>query len=130
MDFVRKTYVLFIYPGVFLNEGSIQEVNSRDVESLRVPKRAFGFKFFDILSAVVEYEGKEFNLESKQINVSPMHYYGGKLYTLSQLKSEFPNAKILIRNVELFKFWKTIHVRTSNWQPFNKTDIFIDINKK
>src|SRR3989338_11530510 len=99
MNHVRKTYIEFLYPS-FFSESSTQEVKSRDVSKVKVPKNAFGFKFFDILSVVVDADGKKVQLTSERINVSPMHYYGGKLYTVAEPEREVPNERALISNIE------------------------------
>ena len=126
MNHVRKTYIEFLYPGSFFSESSTQEVKTRDVSKVKVPKNAFGFKFFDILSVVVDTDGKKVKLTSERINVSPKHYYGGKLYTVAELKREFPNERILISNIEGNGYPKAIRCRTGNWQPFEKTDVFVE----
>ena len=126
MNHVRKTYIEFLYPGSFFNESSTQKVKTRDVSKVKVPKNAFGFKFFDILSVVVDTDGKKVQLTSEQTNVSPMYYYGGKLYTVAELKREFPNNYILVSNIEGNGYKKAILCRTGNWQPFRKTDIFVE----
>jgi hypothetical protein len=125
MNHVRKTYIEFLYLGSFFNESSTQEVKTRDVSKVKVPKNAFGFKFFDILSVVVDADGKKVQLTSERINVSPMHYYGGKLYTVAEIKREFPNEHTLIRNIE-GNYPKAIRCRTGNWQPFRKADVFVE----
>ena len=126
MNHVRKTYIEFLYPGSFFSESSTQEGTTRDVSKVKVPKNAFGFEFFDILSAVVDADGKKARITSKRINVSPMHYYGGKLYTVAELKRKFPNERILISNIEDNGHRKAIRCRTGNWQPFEKTDVFVE----
>ena len=126
MNYVRKTYIEFLYPGSFFRESSTQEVKTRDVSKVKVPKNAFGFKFFDILSVVVDADGKQVELTSERINVSPMHYYGGKVYTVAELKREFPNDRTFISNVEGNGYKKAIHCRTGNLRPFGETDIFVE----
>jgi uncharacterized protein (UPF0128 family) len=74
---------------------------------------------------VVDADGKQVELTSERLNLSPMHYYGGKLYTVAELKRDFPNNSTLISNVEGNGYAKAIKCRTGNWQPFDKTDIFI-----
>ena len=70
--------------------------------------------------------GKKVKLTSERINVSPMRYYGGKLYTVAELKREFPNERILISNIEGNGYDKAIRCRTGNWQPFEETDVFVE----
>ena len=125
MNYIRKPYVEFLYPGSFFSESSTSKVTSRDTSKLKVPKNAFGFKFFDILSVVVEADGKQIELTSERLNLSPMHYYGGKLYTVAELKRDFPNNSTLISNVEGNGYAKAIKCRTGNWQTFDETDIFV-----
>ncbi len=75
---------------------------------------------------VVDADGKKVQLMSERINVSPMHYYGGKLYTVEELKREFPDSHTLISNIEGNGYPKAIRCRTGNWQPFEKTDVFVE----
>lgn len=125
MNYVRKTYIEFLYPGAFFTESSTQEVKTRDVSRAKMPKNAYGFKFFDILSMAAKVDGKQVQLTSERINVSPMHYYGGKVYTVAELKREFPNKHVLIGNIEGNGYKKAILCRTGNWQVFDKTDVLI-----
>ena len=126
MNHVRKTYIKFLYQGSIYSESSTREVKSRDVSKVKVPKNAFGFEFFDILSVVVDADGKKIQLKSKRINASPMHYYGGKLYAVAELEREFPNERILISNIKASDNQKAIRCRTGNWWPFEKTDVFVE----
>lgn len=126
MDYTRKTYIEFLYPGPLVSESSTREVRTRDISNIEVPKNAFGFKFFDVLSAIVNANGNQVELTSKRINVSPMHYYGGKLYTVAELKIAFPNERILIGNIEGNGHKMAIQCRTGNWQSFNDGDIFVE----
>lgn len=126
MNYVRKTYVEFLYPGSFMSESSMREVKTRDVLKVEVPKNAFCFSFFDILSVIVEADGRKVQLTSERVNVSPKHYYGGKLYTVAELKCAFPSERILIRNIEGNGYKKAIKCRTGNWQPLKETDVFIE----
>lgn len=125
MNLVRKTYIEFYSPGAFLSESSTREVKTRDLSKIKMPKNAFGFRFFDILSASVKEGSQRVLVTSERINVSPMHYYGGKLYTVAELKRKYPNQHTLISNIESNGYKKAIQCRTGNWQPFNTTDIFI-----
>ncbi|MDD2786294.1 MAG: hypothetical protein PHS79_05425 [Patescibacteria group bacterium] len=125
MQYVRKTYVEFIHPGVVCNVVSKQEIETRDVSRLMVPENAFAFKFHDTISTTVMVDGVEVELTSKCINMSPLHYYGGKVFTLAQLRRKMPDEDILIRNVERSDSKKVILCRTGNWQPFSETDVFV-----
>lgn len=119
MDYTCKTYIEFLYPGAFISESSTCEVRTRDMSNIEVPKNSYGFRFFDVLSAIVNTNGNQVKLTSKRINVSPMYYYGGELYTVTELKLAFPNEHILIGNIEGNGHQRAIKCRTGNWQPFN-----------
>jgi len=125
MNYVRKTYIEFLYSGSFMSESSTQEINTRDVSKVKVPKDAFCFSFFDILSVVVETDRRKVQLTSERINVSPKHYYGGKLYTAAEFKRAFPSERILINNIKGNNYKKIIKCRTGNWQPFEETAVLI-----
>lgn len=127
MNHVRKTYIEFLCSGSTFGESSTQEVKTRDVSKVEIPENAFGFKFFDILSVVVDADGEKVQLTSGRINVSPMHYYGGKLYTAAELKREFPNEHTLISSIEGNSYQKMIQCRLGNWKPFQKTDVFVEV---
>ena len=121
MKLIRKKYVEFFCP---FHETSIRKIKTRKIST--IPKNAFGFIFFDIISVSVNINGKKTVLASRRIDVSPMHYYGGKLYTVTKLKREFPNEQALIGNVKNRKC-KAIKCRTGNWDLFKGTDILIKI---
>lgn len=125
MNYVLKTYVDFLYANPLLSKTSAKEVRTRDITKLKVPENAFAFRFFDIISLVVEVDGQKVELKSQQINVSPRHYYGGKIYTVAELKLEFPGDLILICNIERSGCKKAIKCRTGNWRPFEETDLFV-----
>lgn len=127
MEYSRQTYVRFLYPGIMLSEDSVHKVENRDVSKIRVPEDAFAFQFFDVLSTTVTVNSKNIALTSEEIDVSPRHYYGGKVYTIAELKRELPNEHTLINNVQNNHYKKVIKCRTGNWQPFEKTDIFVEI---
>jgi hypothetical protein len=126
MNYVRKTYIEFLYPGSFVAESSTKEVKTREVSKVKVPKSAFGFKFFDILSVVVDADSRKVQLTSERINMSPMHYYGGKLYTLAEVEREFPQNDTLVQNMKGNGWGKVIRCRTGNWQPFEDVDVFVE----
>jgi uncharacterized protein (UPF0128 family) len=121
MEYTRKTYVEFL----FANDSLTQEVKNRDVSKIKIPKNAFCFYFFDILSIIVSANGNEAKFTGKRVNVSPKYYYGGKLYTIDELKRDFPNKRIFIRSIENDGYKKVIKCRSGVWYPFKETDIFI-----
>ena len=48
--------------------------------------------------------------------------YFGKVYTLKEVKKQFPKLKTLIRNIEGNNYKKVIKTRCGNWQPFERGD--------
>lgn len=125
MKHVVDTYVEFFFPGSLFAESTTKKVKTRDVSKIKVPKNAFRFRFFDkhIYSETID----EIELKNEKVtNESPVYYYGGKVYTIAELKREFPNEKTLIGNIESYKCKKAICCRTGNWQPFGETDILIE----
>lgn len=119
----KKTYVEFFFRGVLFDETSVREVQSRDVEKLEVPKNAFGFQFFDVLTTT--QEGVE--LTSDRLNESPMHYYGGRIMTLEEVRAEMPDATTLISNMEGNGYDRVIRCTQGNFKPFEDGDIYVEI---
>lgn len=125
MTYLRKTYVEFLSPGLFHSETSRKEVKTRDIK-IEVPEDAIFFIFFDILSAVIEVDGEKVQFTSEPVNISPKHYYGGKIYAVDEIKRDFPNEQGLIRKIENEGRNKIIRCQTGDWQPFEETDILIE----
>lgn len=121
---VKKTYVEFSFCGVVVDNVSSLEVETRDVESLQVPDGAFGFQFFDLLSTMVGND----ELVSSRLNKSPMHYYGGRIMTIDEVRAEMPEEQILIFNMECNGYDRVIQCRYGNFKPFNAGDIYIKAN--
>jgi len=116
-----KHYVEYYYPGSFFSETSVKEIAQRDVSKIVIPDDAFGFKFFDRVHA--EIDGVE--LQSKRLNISQMHFYGGRIMSIEDVRRECPDDRILLANME-YSGWKNIIVcRTGNTQPFRDGDVFI-----
>lgn len=126
MNHICKTYIEFLYSDPFFSGSSVQEVKTRDPLQVKVPKNAFGFRFFDILFMVVDADSTQVQLTSEQINWSPTHYCGGKLYTVAELNRDFPNKRALISLIEQNDIPYAIHCHTGDWQLFRKTDVFIE----
>ena len=126
MDYVRRTYVEFVYPGIIVSETSVKEVESRDTSEVKVPDGAFGFRFFDVLIAKVECDGKTVELRSDRLNQSPMHYYGGRILTREEVEREVPDNRILLDNMDGNGWNRVIKTRMGNFQPFEESDAFVE----
>lgn len=110
-----KYYMETMYPGVFLGESSIVEVNDIHVENVKLPERAIGFRFFS--KTIAQLDGEE--LCSPPKNYSGW-YYKGEEFTLDRVKREKPNETILISNMEC-NHWDRI-VMFPNGQCYNLND--------
>jgi len=130
MNVERRKYVEFLYPGAFVNETSVEEVKDRDIDKLKIPDNAFGFRFFDVLENKTIVDDEFVKMTSDRINKSPMHYYGGQVYTKEDVIREVPNNEILLKNMESNDWDKIVKTRMGNFQPFEKTDIFIPCKTK
>jgi len=128
MEYTCKTYVEFLSSGTFFDESSVKEVRKRDVSKIKVPKGVLFFRFFDILSAVVYANDKKIRLRSGRTNVSPNYFYGGKIYTIQEIKRDFPKKTRLIREMRDERK-KAICCQTGEWVLANKTDIIIEGNR-
>ena len=115
-----KHYVEFCFAGTFFIERQIKEVDERNPNLITVPSDAFAYRFYDCTETVINGE----TLIGEKKNFSPFTYFG-KLYTLNEVKSEFPENKNLISNMEYNKIDKVVRTRKGNWQFLKKGDIVI-----
>ena len=100
MSVTKKTYVEFIVPGLLFPETEVVEVKSRDVQDLRIPERAYGFRFFDILITQVSNNGKKkVNAESNPVNYSRQYNIGTKIYSKKEMANETTREKGLSKDV-------------------------------
>lgn len=127
MGCVRKIYIEFVFSAPFFRNGGFTEpVRSRDTKDVRIPGDALGFKFFDVLEVTVEDDGKPVKLTSARINESPMHYYGGRVYTRAEVAREFPRNQMLLKRMKDSGWDAVIKTRTGDFRGFGKTDIFVE----
>ena len=122
----RKTFVEFYFPGLIFANNSIREVKDRNIKNLKVPKNAFGFRFFDIFQTTVLLDGKKHTLKSERLKISPMYYYGGRVMTLAEVKREMGNEKILIANMENNDIERVVKSNTGGYYPLRKGDKFVE----
>lgn len=109
-----KHYVRFILKGEIFNNYKTDEVESRDLNHIKIPDDAIAYFFFD--------RNFEDNEISDPINVSPIIYIGIK-YTLEEIKKDFPEEKILISNLEKNGCKTAVRTINGNWQFLRKKDI-------
>jgi len=122
---VCKTYVLFLYPEIILGKTLVVEVETREISKLKRPSGAYGFKFFDILSVVIYVDGKPMESKSEEINMSPNYYYRGNVYTVEEIRRNFPKKKTLIGYMVNNNVDRVINCDSGSWHPFEKADILI-----
>lgn len=114
-------YVEFFYPGIILAETEERRIDKRDPKLVTLPDGAFAYRFFDRTEVK---ENGELLVGSKK-NFSTYTFFG-KLYTLEEVKEQFPECETLIRNMECNGYTKVVKTRLDNWQPFHDGDIVIE----
>lgn len=109
-----KHFVEFQYPGSFFPETEVKEVANRNEEELEIPKRAFGYFFYD--QEIIETETDR--LVGKRQNISPRTLIG-EIKTLDQIRALEPKStySILVSNMECNGWNSVCLCRTGNYQP-------------
>lgn len=100
-------------------------VPATNIDELDIPDNAFAFIFFDVIEVKVKRNGEIIKLKSGHINVSPMHYYGGRIMTLKEVEAKMPHDKTLILNMKDNNWKRVIKCRTGNFLPFSDKDKYI-----
>lgn len=90
------TFVEYYMPDLLADDVQTKQVASRDLSQLDLPKGAYAFRFYDIVSD----ESQGTPLSSGRVNVSPMHYIGGRVLTLTDVQAEMPDAEWLINSIK------------------------------
>lgn len=111
---MKKHYVRFILKGNLFNNYRTEEIEARNLDHIRIPDDAFAYFFFDRI-----FEDQKI---SDPQNISPVIYIGIK-YSLEEIKKDFPDAKILISNLEKNGCTNAVRTTFGNWQFLRKKDI-------
>jgi hypothetical protein len=127
---VEAHFVTFFSPGTFVAEQTTKEIPSWDVDLAvamagdireRHNARAYGFQF-------TTRARKADELDSSEIDRSPMYYLGGKVETLDEIKDrDLESERILRSNMECNN-WDRVWTSTEGWrwtQPLRPNDIVI-----
>jgi hypothetical protein len=127
---MKKHFVTFYSPGTFVSEQTTEPISNWDVyEAVKMADKIterygatpYGFSFST-------RERTEKDLDSRETKTSHMHYLGGKILTLQQIKArKDPKDEILISNMETNNFDKIIE-NTNSWRitlPLNKEDVVL-----
>jgi len=105
-----KTFIEFLYPGIFVSESSAQEIDHKDPKKVVIPKNCFGFRFYDC-EIVKSKKYPNETLVGRAKNHSGWFYINSEILTLKEVEKKMPEATILISNMKINK-WKKI-VNTS-----------------
>lgn len=123
MSRVTKHYVEYFEPGALMDETNSVQISVRSLSSISIPKRAYAFRFYDI---VVDEPKKGPKLVGPRTNVSPMYYIKGTVYNLDQVRKGIPedNGNIL-RNMEIHHYEKVIVTGPESAREFLEGDVLI-----
>lgn len=127
---MQQHFVTFYSPGTFVAEDTTKPIAAWNVDdavamaaliSERHGAKPYGFQFTT--------RGREpHELDSKVIAKSPMHYIGGKIETLDEVRSRgLESERILLSNMEC-NGWNRIWRATAGWswtQPLKPEDVVI-----
>lgn len=102
----------------------------RDFEdALRgAPPWAFAFRYFDEEYDVVTVPGQgEVEVNVRVKNRTGVYYIDGQVFGLPQVQEQFPEEKVLIRNMEVGGY-SVIRARNGRWFPIYEGDMIIPSN--
>lgn len=123
---VIQHYVTFYSPGTFVAETTKKEIESWDVDvaikMARRIKERYGATPYGFVFAT--HGRKKGELDSKEIKRSGVHYLGGKILTLEDIKKRGdPADHILISNMDI-NGWATVIQNDNSWRwtlPYDKS---------
>ena len=129
---MEKNFVKYLSPGSFVSEETIKPIDSWDVktaiEMAREIKERHGATPYGFVFITKSRTDEE--LDSSITETSPMHYLGGKVYTLQEIKErKNRNDEILIRNMEC-NGWDCVIENNNSYKYtaiFKDNDILLDI---
>ncbi len=115
-----KRYVEFFFPGSFVSETIVQEVNRNDTV---LPRGAYGYRFFS--QEEVEQNGELFRSDRK--DVSPVTYYG-EVLTLEDVQALTPSSdyRILLDNMKSNKWERVIRTVRGNFLWLDDDDVVVN----
>ena len=124
-------FVTFYSPGTLMSETTTEPIDHWDTEEAQDRARGirerhgatpYGFLF------TTRSRGPE-DLDSKETSRSPMHYLGGEVQTLEEIKArQDPRDRILISNMEGNGYDRVL-VNTNSWKvtmPLGPNDVVLD----
>lgn len=122
------TYVSYLYPGLIVSNESNMEVPDRNPE--REARReaadsAFGFSYFDIVSAVVEIGETLIQTTSNRRNISCTYYIDGEVLDIDQVAALPGDHQIMLDNMRCNDWDRVVRCRSGNFQPFDESDALV-----
>jgi len=114
---ITKNFIEYFFPGALFADSAMVDVPSRDVAEAKAnaPAHAYAFRFIT--------RGRHENeLDSRVIDRSGMHYIGGTIYTVDDVKALPGKNDILLANMQCNGWDKVIRTPLGNFQPFTATD--------
>lgn len=128
---MKKHFVEFYSPGTFVDEATIKEIDSWNVDeavkmarsvSERYGATPHSFRF------ITRGRGPD-DLDSKIINKSPSYYLGGIVETFDEIKARNdPNERILLENMKS-NGWYRVITNTNSYKvtkPLFNVDVVLD----
>lgn len=111
-------YIEMLRTGAPISKSIVEKIPQRDASDIIIPNDVFAYRFFDRTENTIN--GKI--MRSRRKNVSPMTYFGN-VYSLKEIKEQFPDLKNLIRNMLTNNYKKAIKTDLGNWQPYRDGDV-------
>jgi len=116
-----KHFVEYFYPGIIVSDSSAEETKHRDYTKIKVPKEAYGFKFYD--REVIVDNGEI--LKGKSKNHSSMFYHMGQIMTKADVKKRVKKNYTLLSNMRINEWEKVIKTKFNQFMPYEKGDVII-----
>lgn len=117
-------FVEYLFRDGELTRTAIEEVFDRKVDLEKVPKNVFGYRFFDR----EEIQGEDgTSVLGPRENESGTTFLGKRVYTLEEVKSDFPNLNGIITFMTYNRCPNVVLTKMGNWQPFKIGDFLIEV---
>lgn len=126
MDYMRKTYIEYLFHGAITNQNIVDESPDREFQNALMPDKAYGFRFFDIIIAHVDIDGTLIELRSKRINESPVYYYKARVWTHEEVIKDIPSNDKLLLYMNINGWDKVIQTRTGQFLELREDDVILD----
>ncbi len=116
-------YVEFVFPNVFMDGSSYEQIKERKDELVHIPEGAYAYRFFDRTLAIINGEV----LLGEKRNYSNYAYIGTE-YSLSEIKRLFPKNQHIIEKLECCEGCRAIRTIAATWAFVGKDDTVISVD--